>query len=175
MLRGMQCERFIEKFAQGEVNLFEFLTITDARLKEIGIEFKFERNVILMGLHNFHNEPWSRKSLFAPMKLEEDLSDLDMMMMLANVLRQLVIVESQLVYMQRMGQQFNIRKAYKNFSTEFVDDFQGNVKELTKLMGKKKMSRPLMIKKKKSFIGSIVKFGAFGFIAFAVFKIVKKI
>lgn len=172
----MKCERFIEKFAEAEVNLFEFLTITDERLKEIGIEFKFERNIILMGLYNFHNEPWSHESLFVP-DLREDFSDVDIMMMLANVQRQLAVVESQFIYMQRLGKEFDIKRGYKNLSTEFVEELRGNLKELKKLMGKKKVKRPLMIKKEKSRIEKFVKCAAVGIIPIVLifaFKFVKK-
>lgn len=178
MLRGMNCERFIENFAEAGINLFEFLTITDERLKEIGIEFKFERNIILMGLHNFHNEPWTTESLFIPENFSENLSDLDVMMMLANLLRQLVVIKSQVVYMERLGKKFKITKAFKNLSEEFLEEFQGNVKQLKKTLRKKKVEKPLAIKAKKEKDGSIKRFVKFSLlvpaIVFIVFKFIKK-
>ena len=178
MLRGMNCERFIENFAEAGVNLFEFLTITDERLKQIGIEFKFERNIILMGLHNFHYEPWTTESLFIPENFTENLSDLDVMMMLANVLRQLVVIKSQVVYMERLGKKFKITKAFKNLSEEFLEEFQGNVKQLKTALRRKKIEKPLVIKKKIQKENPIKRFAKFTLfvpvIAFVVFKFLKK-
>lgn len=178
MLRGMNCERFIENFAEAKVNLYDFLTIDDERLKEIGISFKFERNIVMMGLHNFHNEPWSQKALFLPVNFDEDLSDLNLMTMLANVLRQLVVVKAQFVYMERLGKEFDIKDAYKHLTTEFIENFRVNVERLKKLMGKKKkMVQPLLIRKQKSVISNIGKIAVIGLlpmVAFAAFKFIKK-
>lgn len=173
----MNCERFIDNLAEANVNLYEFLTITDERLKEIGIRFNFERNTILVGLHNFHNTPWTFDSLYIPE--EKDWSELDMMVMLANVLRQMVVVKSQIVYMERLGTTFNMKNTYKNFSVEILQELQENVKKLKKSLGKKKVEKPLMIKPKKKevkIVEKVVKIGAIAFvplIVFTAFKVIK--
>lgn len=178
MLRGMNCDKFIENFAKANVNLFEFLTMTDKQLKEIGISFSFERNAILVGLFNFHNEPWTFDSLFIPE--DKNLSDMDTMIMLVNVLRQLVVIKSQIVYIEGLGQNFKMQRAYKNISLELFNEFQENVKKMQKLLGKQSVEKPLMIKPKKEnvkIVEKVVKISAIAFIpiiVFTAFKVIRK-
>jgi hypothetical protein len=167
----MNCEKFIENFAEHNVNLFEFLTITDERLKEIGITFNFQRNMILVGLHNFHLEAWSMESLYIPENRK--WSELDMMMTLANVLRQMTCVEAQIVYLKRLGRKLEAREA----STKLLGEIRGNVENLKKLTKRKKIEMPLIIKPKEKsgkIIGKVVTVTAIFAIAFAVFKVAKK-
>ena len=81
MLEGMDCKRFINNFSEAKVSLEEFLTISDERLKEIGILFPYQRKMILKGLNEyveqdfifqyfckcyfmfrFHKKDWSKMS-----------------------------------------------------------------------------------------------------------------
>lgn len=189
----MDCERFIPEFAKAEISLEEFLSISDERLKEIGIKYPYERNIILLGLFNFHNTAWSNLSLFIPPNFKEEISSVDFVLMLANVLRQVVIVKSQIVYMQQLGTKYDLRDAYSYFTLDFINDFKGKVKELEKRMKKifatDPPTRPLLIKKKKkSFVermrqlkshGSnstyiVTAAIAFPILAFGAFKLIKK-
>lgn len=81
MLEGMDCKRFVLNFSEAKVSLEEFLTISDERLKEIGILFPYQRKMILKGLNEyvghdfilkcfasvffllrFHRKDWSKMS-----------------------------------------------------------------------------------------------------------------
>lgn len=189
----MDCERFIPEFAKAEVSLEEFLSISDERLKEIGIEYPYERNIIKLGLFNFHKTAWSNKSLFIPPNFKEEISSVDFALMLANVLRQVVIIKSQIVYMQQLGTKYDLRDAYNYFTLDFINDFKGKVKELEKRMKKifalDPPTRPLLIKKrKKSFVERLRQLKsqgpkrtyiataaiAFPILAFGAFKLIKK-
>lgn len=148
----MNCEKFVPKFAEAGISLEEFLTISDDQLKEIRIEMPFERDIVQLGIYKFHKEKWNRNSLFIP-NLKEDLSSLDLVMILANILRQLVIIKSHLVYMKQMGEEFELDEAYKYLSVEPLNEFKANVKVLRNMIKKESAglpsTRPLLITKKK--------------------------
>jgi hypothetical protein len=171
MLRGMNCEKFIENFAEHNVNLFEFLTITDERLKEIGIAFNFQRNMILVGLHNYHLEAWSKESLFIPESRK--LSEMDVMMTFVNVLRQMTCVEAQIVYLKRLGRKLEAREA----ATKLLKEIRGNVEKLKKMTNRKKIENPLIIKPKEKsgkITGKVLAVTAILVLALAIFKVAKK-
>lgn len=176
----MNCEEFINYFALANVSLEEFLTITDERLKEIGIIFPFERNMIKVGLFMFHNEAWSRSSLFLPKTFEEGISDVDLVLMLANVLRQLVVVKSHIYHIKQLGSPQHMKPAFDYFSLEYLIELKTLTKRLEKMIKKEirqnPQSRPLLIKKKMTKKVSLVKiaaFTAFPIIAFIAFKRLK--
>lgn len=177
LLRGMNCEEFIDPFALANVSLEEFLTITDERLKEIGIEFPFERNMIKVGLYTFHNEAWSRSSLFLPENFEDGISDVDLVLMLANILRQLVVVKSHFHHIKRLGSPCDMKPVFDYFSPEYLNELQSLTKQLEKMIKKDSsqnpQSRPLLIKKKTEKKVSSVKLVAFvalPVIIFAAFR-----
>lgn len=176
----MDCENFSEKFSQSEVTLEEFLTITDGRLKEIGIEFPFERNLIRIGLLNFHKEPWSRQSLYIPFDFKDDLSSLDLVLMLANVLRQVVVIKSYFLYMQQLSDVYNLGAACDCITMDRLNEFKQQVKKLKKLISVSSLpsKNPLMISKKsikKNLTTSIMKFTfTVPIIVICAFKIFKK-
>lgn len=177
MLRGMNCEKFLNIFAQAEVTLEEFLTISDERLKEIGIEFPYERKMILFGLFKFHNAQWSRRSLYAPHSLKEDLSPLDLVLILANVQRQLMIIQTQFVYMKKRGAECDLSEAYNYFSFDHLSQFGKKVKTLEgivkDIIATSKPSKPLLItkKRKKPLMKTVVIFAVAAAVPFVfVFK-----
>lgn len=182
LLRGMDCEKFGEKFAQAEVSLEEFLSITDERLKEIGIDFPFERNMIRLGLHNFHKEAWSRRSLYVPSDFETDLSSLDLVMMLANVLRQTVVVKSHFLYMKQLSATYNLRAARDYIKMTHLNEFKQKIKQFKKgfkkLIAASPSTRPLLIvKKSKKSMSSLLKFtfiAAVPIVIFTAFKVLKR-
>lgn len=184
MLRGMSCEKFIINFAQAEISLEEFLTISDERLKEIGIEFPFERKIILLGLHNFHHAEWTRQSIYVPKDLkEEDLSPLDLVMILANVLRQLMIVQTQFIYMKKLGANFDLNETYGYIKLDRLIEFKTKVKALEgmikKTIARSVPTKPLLItnersKKKKNLIKFAVVTSVAAVPVIALFKLLNK-
>lgn len=63
LIGGMEMLKLRECFIKHNVQLGEFLTITDQRLKEIGIKFSVHRQHILYGIQKFHLRPWNKSSL----------------------------------------------------------------------------------------------------------------
>lgn len=173
MLRGMDCASLAPKFALAEISLTEFLTISDEKLSEIGIEMPFQRNTIRLGLFNFFNAKWSKKSLNVPANLSTHVSSLDLIFTLANLLRELVSMKCQLEYYRELN--FNLDQSYaERFLTlEYLHNFQGHIASLRSTVEKiKPTMRPLLIKKatKKKFSKKVViSFVAFSSIAFYFF------
>lgn len=165
MLRGMNLDKFISLFAEARVTLEEFLTITDDRLKEIGVEMPFERNIIKLGLHNFHKGKWSKRSLFIP-DLTKDMQPTELVLILANILRQLVVIKSHIIYMKQLGKQYNLNEAYEYIPLQLLHEFNGNTKVLQKqvktIISKEvTMTNPLLIQKKTKPINHFVKFSIY--------------
>lgn len=156
MLRGMECEQFIVQFSKAKVSLEEFLTISDARMKEIGIEYPYQRNIIKRGIHKFHKAKWSRHSLFIP-EYEKEITSMDLVMVLSNILRQLVVMKAHLIYIKQLGYD----KPYANADPKILINLKRNIKELEKRVKKqipKKMPNPLLIQKNKNKQSSCVKY-----------------
>lgn len=154
MLVGMNCAKFINNFALAKVSLEEFLSISDKRLEEIGIKFPFQRNIIKLGLMNFHKHEWSNLSHYVPLKFDEDLSSIDLTLMLANLLRQATVIKAGLVYLKNLSKETDIRLDGDYISMDNFNELKRNVKELKKLLKQKAAqepkSSPLLITKKKS-------------------------
>ncbi|CRL05835.1 CLUMA_CG018862, isoform A [Clunio marinus] len=147
LLNGMGLDSFTTKFAQAGISLEEFLTISDEKMKEIGFEFPFERNSIKLGLYNFHKEQWAVNSLYVPNFMEE-MSLLDVMMILANILRQIVIIKSQIIYIKQLGSKYDLGDSYKYFNLEYMSELQNNIRQLEKkFKAMNSMSKPLLITK----------------------------
>lgn len=188
LLRAMDCEQFIPKFAMAKVSLEEFLAITDKRLSEIGIEFPFQRALIKFGLLKFYKINWSNTSLFLPQDFEnENISSYDFVLMLANITRQLIVIKSHIVYMKQLGEEYDLTRAYNYFSLKFLTEFQCSVSNLeTQIIAMTEpQTRPLLIKKSKVAIVAesktvhktqVLKFGIFAALPIIIisFSLLKK-
>lgn len=98
LLYGMRGEKFLGAFAEHNINLHEFLTITDSRLAEIGIKFPFQRKRIHLGLIKFHGYPWHKSSIpKVDLSKNEDL--FDFYLLLCGHLKHLLIINSTLNYL----------------------------------------------------------------------------
>lgn len=97
MLDGMRASNVKYKIYQAHIGLPELLTITDDRLKEIGIKFSYHRKRILLGILRFHERPWSKDSLSIPKPNSNIQAYFNM---LANTLRQLIVIESSLQFVE---------------------------------------------------------------------------
>lgn len=97
MLAGMRASAVEYKFYEAGISLPEMLTITENRLREIGIEFPYHRDRILYGLLQFHEKSWNRNSLSIP---TENANIQDYFNMFSNCLRQLIVMESSLKFIQ---------------------------------------------------------------------------
>ncbi|XP_050090421.1 ankyrin repeat, SAM and basic leucine zipper domain-containing protein 1 [Anopheles aquasalis] len=101
LLFGMNSEDMLHFFAKKDVDLFDFLTMTDDRLREVGIKYPIQRKRILLGLYDLHQHPWSKGSL----NVQQTASTIDMydtLEMLANIHKQMIVLHSTLVYTKEL-------------------------------------------------------------------------
>jgi hypothetical protein len=146
MLKGMDFERFIPLFAKANVSLEEFLTIDDERLEEIGVPLPYQRKLILRELQKFFSKKWNNKSLWLPPSIHSQISPVDLIHILANVLRQVVVIKSHLVYLKKESQKEQFSST--QFTFEHFNEFEMRVNELCGLLsGLQATERPLLISK----------------------------
>jgi hypothetical protein len=134
-----------------EISLQEFLTISDTKLDQIGIEMPFQRNTIRLGLFNFFNAKWTKNSLNVPAHLENHVSSLDLVYTLAGLLRHMVVMKCQLKYYQGLNFRLSADNAERILTLEYLHSFQESVESLKGIVGKMKPTkRPLLIEKKST-------------------------
>lgn len=176
----MSSEKYIPNFAQAEISLEEFLTISDERLQDIGVKLPFHRRLILEGIAKFILHDWSNKSLYVPMKVGQELSFFDLTMIVVNLHRQLVVVKAHMHWVKRLGEKADMLRAYDHFKHSLLANFANRLKSLEKMVKKKYggqvATRPLLISKnKKSPQWNAVKLAsliAVPLIAFGAFRII---
>lgn len=93
----MRAKRVEYKFYEANIGWPEFLTITDERLQQIGIEFPYHRKRILLGLLQFHERPWSNESL--PM-IKTHTNIVDTFNLLSNCVKQLIVIEQTIKFIE---------------------------------------------------------------------------
>lgn len=86
------------KFYESSVGLPEFLSISDERLREIGIEFPYQRNRILLGLLRFHEKAWSKHASPIP-KMSGDIQQY--FEIYSNCLKQLIVIKAALKFIEQ--------------------------------------------------------------------------
>lgn len=149
----MGCERLAPLFAQAQISLEEFLTISNKRLEEIGVEMPYQRATIHYGLFKFFNAKWTKSSLFVPLNLRSHVSSIDLINVLSNLLRHLIVMKCQLLHYQQFKFTVSADNVERFLSLDFLIKFQKNLDELEKKVKKlKPAERPLMIQKKNSFV-----------------------
>lgn len=98
MLHGMRADQVEYKFYEASVGLPEFLSITDARLRQIGIEFPYQRKRILLGLLRFHDKAWSKNSLPTP-KMHSNIHQY--FEIYSNCLKQVIVFRAALKFIEQ--------------------------------------------------------------------------
>lgn len=149
MLRGMELDKFIPLFSQADVSLEEFLTIDDDGLEKLGIELPYQKNLIRLGLHNFFCEKWSNKSIWLPENIKYQISPVDLVYILANILRHVIVLKCQLKYLKQLDScQDKKQISYDSFTLEHFKEFQNQIQMLAKTMSTMEITkRPLKIPK----------------------------
>lgn len=100
ILRNARLQRFLENFAKHKINLNQFLTMTDDKLSKIDISLPLHRKQILLALLRYHLEHWSTQSI-ARVKRKDRDSFYDILMIISNHLKNVVIISSSLEYIQQ--------------------------------------------------------------------------
>lgn len=149
----MGCEKLTPYFAQAEISLEEFLTISNKRMEEIGIEMLYQRASIHYGLFKFFNAKWTKNSLFVPSNLRSHVSSIDLINVLNNILRHIIVMKCQLLYYQQFKFTVSSDNMERFLNLDFLIKFQNNLEDLERKVKKlKSAERPLMIQKKKATI-----------------------
>lgn len=147
-LRAIDYDRFIELFAIGNISLEKFLTTDDEELKKIGIPLPCQRQYILLALHKFFTAKWTNNSIYIPKTIKSHLSPIDLIYIFSNVLRQTIILKSQLTYLKRLSEDYGIHYPKEKLSTEHFEKFHDNISQLIRKMKTMKVTRrPLLIER----------------------------
>ncbi|XP_053674927.1 ankyrin repeat, SAM and basic leucine zipper domain-containing protein 1 [Anopheles nili] len=97
MLFGMNSESKLAIFAQANMNLFEFLTLTDEKLQFLNMKYPIERKRILLGLYDFHLQKWSNNSVWT-MSKQSILDFYDLLEAFGNILKHLTVMHGSVVF-----------------------------------------------------------------------------
>lgn len=143
MLFGMNSETKIRAFVEPGLNLFEFLTLTDERLRQLGVKYPIERKRILLGLYDFHLRKWSKNSLWT-MDKQRVLDSYDVLEALANILKHLTVMHSTLLFTKQLTEShdpkaFSDAKERTKHNQQLdelcatIDDFRRHIAAIHKL------------------------------------------
>lgn len=148
MLKGMDLERFVPLFSKANISLEEFLTLNDGKLAEIGIELPYQRQLILRKIQEFYSEKWSMNSIWFPSHIKSHITSMDLVYILANLLRQVVVLKCHLLHLRSIKAIGKDKIAYDFFTLDHFYEFQGRISELEELLRKlEPVKRELLIPK----------------------------
>lgn len=98
MLYGMRADKVEYNFYESCIGLPEFLSISDQRLRDIGIVFPYQRKRILLGLLKFHEKSWSKRALCLP-KIQGNIQQY--FDVLSNCLKQLITIRAAIIFIEK--------------------------------------------------------------------------
>ncbi|XP_044259259.1 ankyrin repeat, SAM and basic leucine zipper domain-containing protein 1 [Tribolium madens] len=97
ILYGTRSESVMPLLRDKNMSLFEFLTLDDSKLKEIGVQFPFQRNRILGGLYKFHKYQFQPKSI--PFITKNQLyTNIDVATAILTCIKQIIAMEASLKF-----------------------------------------------------------------------------
>lgn len=136
MLAGMRLANVEYQFYSSKINLMNFLSITDERLQDIGVEFPYQRKRLLYKLMTFHEAKNSRDS-WSYAKQRKCIFENVFDMISAN-LKQLIILNLTKDFLQR-SDLFGDKIVSSNYFEKFevlLDEIQREAKKLHKIIEK---------------------------------------
>ncbi|KAG4070491.1 hypothetical protein HA402_005723 [Bradysia odoriphaga] len=133
MLRGMRVDNISKHVYESNISLADFLTIDDAGLQSIGIEFEYQRKRILLGLLKFHGHPFSPKSIELVSKKKQK-NMYEYYEMYAGYLKHLVMMECGVAYLNKLGALKNVHKGNVDEMLALTYDIQKDLVSLMKLV-----------------------------------------
>ncbi|RZC42622.1 ankyrin repeat, SAM and basic leucine zipper domain-containing protein 1 [Asbolus verrucosus] len=97
ILYGTRSENMVSVLRDKDIDLLEFLSCSDSKLKEMGIQLPYQRNRILGGLFKFHKHPFQPKSI--PFVRKGELyTNIDVSSAVLSCVRQLIAMEASLKF-----------------------------------------------------------------------------
>lgn len=134
ILRTINMDNMIENFAKSRTSLGEFLHMDDKKLSDVGVKLPILRNKIMKGILDFHLHHWSKKSI-ARVKKDGMENFYDILMITANHLQHLVIIQSSLRFViqnqlaGKLGQPTEMQLSNLQSS---LNAYRGVINDLTK-------------------------------------------
>lgn len=136
LLNGMRSANLEYLFYESQISLTELLTITDERLKQIGVIYPFQRKRILLGLLKFHAHRFSSVSLHR-IDPTQTTNLPKYFNIFSGILKHLIIMKCTLAFCQRNDLFRRQQSSIKNKSKPYLDQIncsmkaiQANVQEL---------------------------------------------
>ncbi|KAH8284607.1 hypothetical protein KR018_005460, partial [Drosophila ironensis] len=139
ILQSISLQSTVQYFSRARTTLGEFLSMNDQGLKEVGIEYPIYRNKIRKAILDFHLHHWTKVSI--PRVKRNDMDNFyEILMIAANHLQQLVIIQSSLRFIlmsQKEGklgntsytQMASMRSSLQGYST-VINELSVTVKYL---------------------------------------------
>lgn len=100
LVNGMGLSRYARCFKEHNVQLGEFLLISEERLKEIGVTFSYHRQQILLSIKKFHLREWNKRSLgLKPLNVQLEIEDADRL--IAIIIKHLHVLKATIHYARK--------------------------------------------------------------------------
>lgn len=132
ILRRSNLENFLELFAESSVSLAQFLVMDEEKLGAIGIKLPIHRKKILTAILDFHLNHWSKKSI-AKVKRKDPDSFYDLLMLSANHLQNIVVINSTLEFVKCNLQENKFGSFKESELQELKDSLLGYRKSLKEI------------------------------------------
>lgn len=163
----MNSEQFAEHFSKAGVDLEQFLSIDDDKLKQIGVQYPFQRHLIKRGLREFFTEPWSRSSFDEILTLiDSEVFSYEFLIFFSNLLKQSMILKSHMLHVVSHAEQVKFDTVMKFDATQ-LNKFRKNLAQLKTILSEierksKENSLQRWNNDSKSF-GNALKYAIFAF------------
>ncbi|EDV37861.1 uncharacterized protein Dana_GF13668 [Drosophila ananassae] len=140
ILQSIDVQNTLQYFAEARVSLAEFLVMDEQSLAAIGIKFPIYRNKIMKGILDFHLHHWSKKSI-ARVKKDGMDNFYEILMIAANHLQQLVIIQASLQFVlknqkeQKLGQPSETQLTILQSNLQGYRDVMNEMSRTVKYLG----------------------------------------
>ncbi|XP_017061509.1 ankyrin repeat domain-containing protein 27 [Drosophila ficusphila] len=140
ILQSINAGNMVQHFAIARTSLAEFLVMDEQSLRDVGIEYPIYRNKILKGILDFHLHHWSNKSIA---RVKQDGMDnfYEILMIAANHLQQLIIIQASLRFIlknqqkEKLGQTSEMQLASIKSNLQGYRDVLNQVTKTVKYLG----------------------------------------
>lgn len=146
MLGAMRVRHLEYKFYKANIALPEFLNITHAQLKQLGVLLPFQRKRILFGLLKFHVYKFSKSltSINPPSQPTQPMQINEYFDSIASALKYLIVVKCSLDFIERediFGRDIQLSNNSKEFIVEIKGFLNGINQETSTMLNEFKRVR----------------------------------
>lgn len=133
LLYGMRVVNVEFKIVDANIDLVEFLNISDERLKQIGVDLPFQRRRILHGLLKFHQHKFNKSLMVLP-SLEQSPDICDYFNVIAKCLKYMVMMRCALKFIHRKDLFGHTQWVSTNKTNDHIDDLNEFLAEIRQLL-----------------------------------------